>query len=335
MKKLVLVIIMLLLNGGAYSQITGRKVASQQSFSENTAMRDKYDSVQSFNPDNAKHHKGQTLYAFIDAFKQKRGYGLRGKTRGYFFTNPHFNSSYYDNYKLAEDVKKIYKVKKHPNLGYGEEYYATDGAEISGKYFYVSDIITKDGAAFLFLQLIRQDNGDTLYYSTEYGEEGIFLTLGYYERLKRRHLNQEYYSTSFSEYKRADSNQTIEIPVLTKFKCLSIDVIEKDVWAVLSNDKVGLVREEFNTFGYYINGFVPDFKYSSIISRFGKEKGEKVLIKDIEVGMTKEMVEEAYGKPTKKITTEYQKAKSELWEYGDKMALYFVSDKLESIQFVH
>lgn len=319
MKKLVLLgIFVVTFSSSLYSQIIEKTIPTEDK------QEKRYDSVYSLNANNMSKHIGQTLYALSNGYNESVGFGgLLNLGNGIFFNSPYLGK---------DDSTKYYKAKKYSVKN--ELYSATNYAEVANKYFNVVDIIKKGKYDPIYLKLIRKDNGDTLYLRTndECRNCDLFITLGYYDRLKNKHQDKKYYTTSSFSYGKADTIKKITIPQLTPFVCSNVEISSGDVYAVMHNDTYGNVKGEFKKNGFEIKDFIDRGSYDFYLKRFGKIKGRKILKGEIEIGMTTEMVEIAYGKPQKIDRVHSKNGDSEQWVYGD-MRLYFIKGVLKTIHY--
>jgi len=72
---------------------------------------------------------------------------------------------------------------------------------------------------------------------------------------------------------------------------------------------------------------------NTIIKKYGKNFGEKIVRGEVEIGMTKNMCREAWGEPVRKLETKVTNGTTEKWFYPQARFLYFIGDKLNSLQY--
>ncbi|HXD93980.1 MAG TPA: hypothetical protein VNX01_12265 [Bacteroidia bacterium] len=72
---------------------------------------------------------------------------------------------------------------------------------------------------------------------------------------------------------------------------------------------------------------------NALIKKYGKNFGTKIARGEVEIGMTKNMCREAWGEPERKLETKVANGTTEKWFYPQARFLYFVGDKLNSLQY--
>ncbi|HXU28522.1 MAG TPA: hypothetical protein VN698_14925 [Bacteroidia bacterium] len=72
---------------------------------------------------------------------------------------------------------------------------------------------------------------------------------------------------------------------------------------------------------------------NELIKKYGKNFGTKIARGEVEIGMTKNMCREAWGEPERKRETKVVNGTTEKWFYPQARFLYFIGDKLNSLQY--
>lgn len=221
----------------------------------------------------------------------------------------------------------------------------TDYDSVIGKYYLVSNVTMSDNNFYLThycIELKEKESGEIVYFIFDVNSKKfdnfstiIFLTLGYYEKMKKTYVNQEFYANR-SKYQTFETNKDVNIPFKTKFKCIDVGV-ELDqyssFYAIMENPKYGKVRGVFEEDQINkIRNFVPISEYNLCIKRYGSYYGPLVMKKQVTLGMTRSMVREIKGNAKKVNYTEGSYGLHEQWVYGGGTYIYFENDRVTSIQ---
>jgi len=185
----------------------------------------RYDSLQSINYKNVKQHVGQTIYLKEDNWSKERG----GYVLIYLYTKPLFDT-YTGNSFLYKSVPRK-----------DDRFNTCDYEQLKGKSFYVNKIIANSKNEFSWdknkacLELIETISKDTVYlFYDEHFKFDYFLTLGYFEKLKKLYIGKEYIYRNFrwdgldkkdkegGLYNISDGIDRKDIPSKETLKCVDI-----------------------------------------------------------------------------------------------------------------
>ncbi|MBO2523251.1 MAG: hypothetical protein CW336_05245 [Bacteroidetes bacterium] len=227
--------------------------------------------------------------------------------------------------------------------------------DAAGKYFNVIDYleIRKNSKSIdKFFKMVETQSFDTVYLSVDYIKFTRlcdFLIVGNYIKCKQLYIGKDFVFKDFSRIVAPifalSNGQKIEtaIPVNTEFHCTDVSFIENeyyDMVCVLHNEEYGdiyIIEYAFK------NQFQPKDEYlevlnkekqrkKQIIAKYGQHNGQLILNKKVELGFTKEMCIESWGKPYDINTTRGLWGVSEQWCYSDGRYLYFENEILTSVQ---
>lgn len=311
MKIITLITASLLLAINCHSQITTIEEK------EKTIEIQKYDSLESLTIENAPQHVGQTLF-------------MRGTT----YTKE-------DNFFMTFFTKKIeerengtpYTYKPIPGKREGD--IVSSYAELVGKYYKVLSVevgkIDPPYSTFYWLQLVGDDN-IPFYYKMR-GGLNDFVTLGYYEKMKKTFVGKDFYSSESHQYKKVDSDEYLQCPNNTRFKCIDIAVkigTNEPIFAVLENEKYGKIEGDIME-GQMLQMLMSGEKYNALIKKYGAKIGDYVTRGKVVIGMTKQMVKDARGLPDDINSTQGSYGTHEQWVYGERY-IYFKNGIVTSIQ---
>lgn len=310
MKIITLITASLLLAINCHSQITTIEEK------EKTIEIQKYDSLKSLRIDNAPQHVGQTLFMRGTEYAKENNFFMT------FFTK-----------KIEEwENGTPYTYKPIPGKREGET--VSSYAELVGKYYKVLSVevgkIDPPYSTFYWLQLVGDDN-IPFYYEMTSGLNA-FVTLGYYEKMKKTFVGKEFYSLS-SHHQKIDSDEDAQFPPDTRFKCIDIAVkigTDEPIFAVLENEKYGKIKGDIMN-GQKLQLLGSSEKRNALIKKYGAKIGEYVVHGKIVIGMTKQMVKDARGLPDDINSTQGSYGTHEQWVYGERY-IYFKNGIVTSIQ---
>lgn len=201
MKIITLITGSLLLAINCYAQITTIEEK------EKPIEVQKYDSLESLRIENAPQHVGQTLFLKGTEHAKKNDFFM------IFFTK-----------KIGKRERGLPYTYK-PISGKKEGEIVSSYADLVGKYYKVLSVETNDRNSYetsYWLQLLGNDSIPFYYNMTEGLND--FVTLGYYKKMKKTFVGEEFYSQISYEREKADSKETVSIPTNTRFKCTDIAV---------------------------------------------------------------------------------------------------------------
>lgn len=278
-----------------------------------------YDSLRNICYDNIRQQKGQILLA-VGSFLTEDGFTC-------FSNTPTFDI-------LPRNQYKQVKIQ----TDYGDKF-VTGKEYIQNKYFKVDDILEKKivTSSVFCLKLVEQESLDTLYFITNNSAENerVFINTGYYKKLKSILTNKTYYSNGNSWHLiNIENGQEISPRFKDVFKCtdLAVELGDNSLYAKLESTQYGSVKVKILS-SKSINGFIEKNIYDKCVKKYGFKWGNLVAQNRVQIGMTSQMVIDAWGKPneTNIITGEY--GDNEQWVYRrDNSYLYFENGKLTTIQ---
>lgn len=303
----------------------------------------KYDSLESLNYKNAPLHVGQTLFIKGSDYTKKNGFSHRFYTEMVTDSlikirnkNKKPNSKYISSTDSMYVYAPIPAIEEDPIPG-SRTRFVSDYSKLVGKYYKIISVKTEKVSysdVIYWIELANADN--TSFYlkiSSPHYPVHAFVTLGYYEKMKKTFVGKEFYSKGRYEIDKVDTKEKVTLPYKVKFKCTDIGVnVGEDgyIFAILENEKYGRMKGEIMN-GKKINHFITVAFYNECIRKYGAKFGSYVAEGKIEIGMNKNMVRDAWGLPDNinKSTGSY--GTHEQWVYGDRY-LYFQNGKLTSTQ---
>lgn len=312
-----------------FSQITKLKLGNENSDVKKSIS---YDSLTNIDAENALQQVGQTLY-----LKESKYYKEQGGYFALFCTKPDF-------YATTINIYKPVQSKKDKND------YVCDYNSIAGKYFYVNNIIPKNNSNCdeYFLELIETETKDTVYLHTikHFDKFNNFITLGYFEKIKKLYIGQEFYflDNSFGEGLRDINNKTRrnDIPEGTKLKCLDVSLEEgeyNEIIVIFENPKYGKSfmylknilhgHKEIETSEEHQKTIIYN---NTLKKKYGQQNAELIIKGKVKIGFTKQMCIEAWGKPEEINKTTGSYGTDEQWVYSNNNYLYFRNGILKTIQ---
>lgn len=334
MKKRLLIFVLTLLSISCFSQISTTVVKKKI---EKEKVIKKYDSL-------LNHPKfrdlellsGQVLY-------------VKPIEEGYY------RNSGYRGFYSDKNLKKVYNKSKGSVLDYSEY------ESLTGKYFNVLDVKKESSTIFVF-KLQEKGNDNVVYWKGEnYFLEADgdspdrfifqfpFITVGFYEKLKERFINQSYVIGNVSWRFWGDNidintGKKIEHPYGEneewKFKDVTISEPKYILSIVLENDKSQKVLVEYSRIVGNVNrlgnkGEFPDQhvfpkeKSELYKQKFGKEDWDNILQGRVWIGMTTEMFQLSRGNPDKVNKRVGGRTSFQQWIYENEY-FYFLNGKLSS-----
>jgi hypothetical protein len=332
------------LSVNVFSQITKLNI-EQPKIAEDIP---RYDSLKSINYENVKQHIGQIIYLKEDNWsKEKGGYVLIK-----LYTKPLFDTFIGNSF--------LYKsVKQKDN-----EFNTCDYEQLKEKSFYVNKIIANNKNEFSWdknkacLELIETMSKDIVYlFYDESFNFNYFLTLGYFEKLKKLYVGKEYIYRDFrwegldkkdnegGLYNISDGIERKDIPKNTKLKCIDITIEnggDNNISAIMDNSEYG---KSFTSLWEIVN---PDYGNSKLqtleaynaeivhnnklIKKYGAQNAKLILDGKVSRGFTKQMCIESWGEPNEINKTTGSYGVHEQWVYKRGNYLYFENGILTTIQ---
>jgi len=267
----------------------------------------------------------------------------------------YYRNSGYSGFYSDEKLKKGYKKLKGSVLDYSKY------ESLNGKYFNVLSVKKKSGKLFVF-KLEEAKKGEIIYWKCEnflieksaerpayFAFSFPFVTVGLYEKLKKRCIGESYVIGNVSWNFWGDSinlntGEKVQHPYgeNEEWKCVDVTISEPDyeLCLVLENEKneklvVNYDRIVVSTISHYGKGQYPEIKVftkeesNSYELKFGKEQWDDILQGTIWIGMTSEMCKISRGRPDKVNGSTSQNRDFEQWIYENDY-FYFLDGKLSS-----
>jgi len=293
-----------------------------------------YDSLERIEFSNYKLHVKQTLY-----LPELRG--------------PKNEGGYKDFYVKADNnTEYIYNPSKSKS-------YLSNYDVMANKYYYVNNIVIGEKGN-KFLQLIKKDVGDTLYFHFEDNRKDFytdFITVGYFEKMKSLYVGKEFVyigngleggSVWDANFYNIKDDTKKEFYSDTRFTC--VDIVACNylpfLEAVLRNLEgdftvsVECLPSKFNKFRtlteYKNEQAIKSHQYSvrkaTLTKKYGAANAALIVKGQVKVGFTKQMCKESWGEPVNINTNTNKYGSSEQWVYSSNSYLYFENGRLTSIQ---
>jgi len=304
-----------------FGQISTTTVAAKTDQKNNAP----YDSLQNFLGKDVYQYIGQDLYLKGESEKI-RPYGYMGflidykkdiYQKGNIYNCCSEESKFNSNYdKMREKYFKVLDVLKHPN--YSDFLY-------SDKYY---------------LKLQEKISGDIVYYeySSRFKHSFPFIVVGYFEKLKKTIVGNEYILMNKNSYNLGEpvndinTGKPVDISPTVIWKAKDITIEERYfILSVLlennNGENIVFDLENINDESFIIKKSVADeYKVS-----FGTENWELISQGKVKIGMTSKMCEISWGKPKSINETITSGNKNEQWIYSSNY-LYFENGILTAMQ---
>ena len=266
-----------------------------------------YDSLESLCYENAKKHVGQRIFIKGTQYNKNSG-------------------GYYNKFKVKPDeFSDVYK----PNAKKETDYNA-----ITGKYFTITKVEDKGLIKGLWLTLT--DSIDIIYMNIDHYdfEKDYYVTVGYYEKMKSLLVGKTFITKDEGVTVLATGEKK-EVPARIRFKCIDVGISigeNGSVFAVLENEKYGKTKAKIaGDKKKRLVGYTDLDRYNKLVRKFGATNANFISEGRIKVGMTKAMVEEAWGLPDAINSTRGVYGNHEQWVYGSRY-IFFEGNRLTTIQ---
>ena len=267
----------------------------------------------------------------------------------------YYRNSGYSGFYSDEKLKKGYKKLKGSVLDYSKY------ESLNGKYFNVLSVKKKSGKLFVF-KLEEAEKGEIIYWKCEnfliekrderlayFAFSFPFVTVGFYEKLKKRCVGKSYVIGNVSfrfwgDNINLNTGGKVKHPYgeNQEWKCVDVTISEPDyeLCLVLENEKneklvVNYNRIVVSTISHYGKGQYPEIRVftkeesNSYELKFGKEQWDDILQGTIWIGMTSEMCKVSIGKPDEVNGSKTENSNFEQWVYEERL-IYFLDGKLSS-----
>ncbi|OJV45172.1 MAG: hypothetical protein BGO29_06155, partial [Bacteroidales bacterium 36-12] len=240
----------------------------------------------------------------------------------------------------------------------GSKYEVCDYEALKGKSFYVNRIILNNKSEYswdkkkFLLELIETESKDKVYLLTkEYiNHFDDFITLGYFEKLKKLYVGKEYYylNNRLPGSEEGDLNDIVkgsdrkDIPKGTKWKCVDVSLEDgqyNEIIVILENPQFG------KSFIYLYKLLTGHMKLETLeehndriaynnklMKKYGQQNSKLIIEGKVRIGFTKQMCIESWGEPEEINKTSGSYGAHEQWVYGNGNYLYFENGILKTIQ---
>lgn len=199
---------------------------------------------------------------------------------------------------------------------------------VVGKYFEVIKVFCLRNSRYCLL-LKEKDSGDEIYCVPGILTANNFVCIGNYEKMKQLHVGKTFYSLG----KRIGlvGGGTVQTEEKAEYKAVDMAVELHDNGAYLILEDSKGQRLKGIPYGHIVAGFVAKERVDSLVSKYGKEKGEKIAFQKVEAGMTIEMLVEAFGDPIKKGQATFKGKSAEIWRYPEGYTIGVQNGKVVSV----
>ncbi len=333
MKKIIFVFLILVNKFSLYAQIN--KIETLRPTNKTII---KFDSLVNFVDNNVIDLIGQEIYIIGDEAKNE--------FNGFSKKNP------------IDDIKKYSSIGRNNN-----DYIKYE--DIAEKYFTILDVLkyTKsDRSSFsnakFILKLEQKDSKQVYYYSYPTREfEVPFIVVGYFLKMKKLYINQNYISRGLNWnsydnpyepiYNIVNGKQIINFTIGEEWKVIELSIQNKTkIYSSIYDNLFFILENKFNekvSIPFLVINYewaiLEKSKSDYIKNKFGDIIWNKILSRKIWIGMTEDMLLFSIGKPDKINKTITETNKSEQWYYQEKLSnktgdhyYYFENGILKAIQ---
>lgn len=264
-----------------------------------------YDSTANFLGKKAMAYTGQELY-LKGLDKASQSFGYSG-----------FILQYKKDDELLNDDKNIYK----PNENYNSRY-----EDLAGKYFNVLEVIEhpkakgdKEYSNDFYLKLQELSSGDIVYYKYDSNAEYTFpfIVRGFLEKQRQLLAGKEYVISDNLLKMSRDLviGKAVNFKTGQTWKCadLTIDNTNNEISLVLQSSNGSKTAIPYSNLdaGEAIKQIYTAEEAAKLQKQFNVNNFRRILQNKVRVGMTKEMLELAWGRPTEVV----EKGNTEIWSY--------------------
>lgn len=259
-----------------------------------------YDSLNNISAKSCMALPGQTLFMC----------GTKNGHKGYVET-------FYTDNILIVDKPKIYKGG----------FYSTPADAVEGKYFEVEKVWTKPaGITLRYVLLLREkESGDSVYYTTTLYPRAM-ICLGYYEKLKSRYIGKTFLALGLRVEKMNGGLVTPAVGSEYSCKDVGLEMNKNGAVLILENESGEQVKA--TPVDDEVYEFVTTEQRDYIIKKYGQKYGLQIALRQIALGMTTEMVLEAWGKPYRKSASQNGNKTAESWAFDRNRYVNFENGKV-------
>lgn len=270
----------------------------------------------------------------------------------------------FEKYK-GQDLYILPPTQRNAQLNFGNKI-----DKLRGKYYNITDINFEireryDGTyeiENLIFQL-KDSKGKKAKWETPYYSLDESLLVGYYEKLKKNCVNHKFIYTGRAKGKGSlfikepkidhtaidtKTKEVIKLHSGQEWHCSDVQLVDDEysmeLYAVLNNNEgaeiIARLKNRFKFNGEmnvaFFSCFMIENEYTNwknqIIEKYGEKYGNMILLRKVQIGMTKEMCSESWGNPYDINTTSVNGKTSEQWVYENDSYLYFDNGILTAVQ---
>ena len=328
-----------------YSQVNGAKGYLNEYSNPTVINKQYYDGRYNYNGNNIGVYIDQTLILKGSDWIEHNG--VKG-----LYVKPLYDSLN----MIYHNPSDTYNLLSGTNL--------TDFEKVKDKKFYVSRVLVFDKNSSIppktYLELVSE-NGDIVYYdyTTEDIFDETFIVIGFYERMKKELVGNQFIYTGNDCHSKSgeyhgihnlDSRQEIKgVPKNSTWTCIDVGIsktLTRKLIALIQNEKYGVgyvLTSDFRSISSPTDKFIDKKIYDSeiradddkklfILRKYGKSVSDLINKGVVKIGWTKQMCIYSWGKPNDINKTTNKYGTTEQWVYDDNTYLYFENGKLTSIQ---
>ncbi len=206
----------------------------------------------------------------------------------------------------------------------------TPADAVTGKYFEVEKTFTKPyGKILMYALLLReQESGDKIYYkSTIYPR--AMTCMGYYEKLKSRYIGKTFLSLGMRVETMDGSIVTPDIA--SEYRCMDVGLEMNNDGAILILENEAGERIKATPVDDQVYEFITTTHLEDVVKRHGNKYGKQIAFRQVSVGMTPEMVLEAWGEPYRKSTSKTTDKTVDYWSFDRNRRVTFENGKVAYI----
>lgn len=263
-----------------------------------------YDSLNNISVKSCKGLPGQTLFMC----GEKKAGDCYHET---FFT---------DNFLTVANPKK-----------YKEDKYSTPADAVVGKYFEVEKVYTKPAGITLryALLLMEKESGDKVYYNDAIYPRAM-ICLGYYEKLKSRYIGKTFISLGL-RVETMDGG-IVTPAVGSEYRCMDVGLEMNKDGAILILENESGEQVKATPVEDEVYEFITTEHRDNVVKKYGQKYGEQIALRQVSLGMTPEMVVEAWGEPYRRSIVQNETKTAESWAFDRNRYVNFENGKIVYIR---
>lgn len=200
---------------------------------------------------------------------------------------------------------------------------------VVGKYFDVIKVFCQRNSRYCLL-LREEKSGDEIYCMPGMLTANNFVCIGNYEKMKQLHVGKTFYSLGKRIGLVGGGTAQTEERAAYRAVDMAVELHDNGAYLILEDSKGQ--RLKGIPYGHIVAGFVAKDRVDSLVSRYGKENGERIAFRHVTEGMTTAMLSEALGDPIKKERTTFKGKPAEIWRYPEGYNIGVQNGKVISVQ---